>query len=314
MSNFSRDGDNYSISLPADEDGMTGRECPIATCLGYFKVQFGTGLKGENLPCHCPYCGHSAGQDQFFTQEQIEYAKSVVVNDITAKLIRDLKKHEFSYQPKGPFGIGLSLNVTGSPEPIRRYREKQLETVITCENCTLRYAIYGVFGYCPDCGVHNSLQILDKNLELAAKELALAETADPALADILTADALENAVSAFDGFGREWSRVHAAKATDPAKAEAISFQNLTGAKKRVNELYAIDLAASLTAPEWDTARRGFQKRHLLAHKMGVIDQAYIDSTGEARAVIGRKVSIEKSEVTELIDLIRRIGAHLSSSL
>jgi hypothetical protein len=55
-------------------------------------------------------------------------------------------------------------------------------------------AIYGVFGWCPDCGVHNSLQILNKNLELARKELALAASADPDVATYLIGDALENAV------------------------------------------------------------------------------------------------------------------------
>jgi hypothetical protein len=78
-----------------------------------------------------------------------------------------------------------------APQPIRYYREKQLETEVVCENCTLRYAIYGVFGWCPDCGVHNSLQILFKNLELASKELALAETVDNEMAHHLVGDALE---------------------------------------------------------------------------------------------------------------------------
>jgi len=51
----------FSISLPPDEEGFIGRECPVAECEGYFKLQPGTGLKGKNLPCHCPYCGHGAG-------------------------------------------------------------------------------------------------------------------------------------------------------------------------------------------------------------------------------------------------------------
>jgi len=63
--------------------------------------------------------------------------------------------------------------------------------------------MYGVLGWCPDCGAHNSLQILSKNLELSRKELSLAETLDTEMAEHLVGDALENVVSAFDGFGRE---------------------------------------------------------------------------------------------------------------
>ena len=98
--------------------------------------------------------------------------------------MKDLKSLEFEHKPSGPFGIGISLKLEPSaPHPIRYYREKKLETEVICDACTLRYAIYGVFGWCPDCGVHNSLQILIKNLELANKELALAEAVDKELAD-----------------------------------------------------------------------------------------------------------------------------------
>jgi hypothetical protein len=45
------------IQIPSDEDGLVGRECPQSDCLVYFKIKLGTGLKGEGLPCHCPYCG-----------------------------------------------------------------------------------------------------------------------------------------------------------------------------------------------------------------------------------------------------------------
>jgi hypothetical protein len=185
---------------------------PVKQCLGYFKITPGTGIKGP-APCHCPYCGHSGGQNTFWTQEQLEYAKSVAFRQISDAMFKDLKALEFNQPaPRGGFGIGLSLKVSRtSSHPIRYYREKQLETEVVCDGCTLRYAIYGVFGWCPDCGAHNSLQILGKNLELAGKELALAESVDKELADHLIGDALENVVSAFDGFRRE---VCAKNATD----------------------------------------------------------------------------------------------------
>jgi hypothetical protein len=207
-----------------------GRECPKKECEGYFKVQPGTGLTGKDLPFHCPYCGHTGSNDTFWTREQIEYAKSVAIRRVTDAMFDDLKSMEFSHQPRGGFGIGLSLKVTrDQPHPLRYYREKKLETEIICEHCTLRYAIYGVFAFCPDCGLHNSKQILDKNLELAGKQIHLATTTEPELASYLTNDALENVVSAFDGFGRETCRVNAAKSTESTKAQNISFQNLEGA-------------------------------------------------------------------------------------
>ena len=314
MRHLKRLGNRIEVPMKPDAEGYMGRECPDQDCLGYFKITPGTGVKGP-APCHCPYCGHTGDHNTFWTQEQLEYAKSVALRSITEAVLKDLKGMEFSHRPPpGSFGIGISMKVEGRPHPIRYYREKRLETEVTCDCCTLRYAIYGAFGFCPDCGVHNSHQILDKNLDLAAKQIALAGQVDADLANHLTGNALEDAVSSFDGFGRETCRVRAASATAPAKAENVSFQNLAGARQRLQDLFAIDLAAVLTAAEWDFACRCFQKRHLLAHSMGVVDEGYKRATADPGAVVGRKVAISPEEVLALVGLLKNLGAGLLAQL
>lgn len=315
MDHLRRLGNSVSITIPVDDDGFTGRECPRPDCEGYFKITGGTGLKEAGIPCHCPYCGHTAAHDQFWTKEQIEYAKSVAIRKITDALHKDLKKLEFEHKPRGTFGLGISMKVkSGRPTPIHYYREKQLETEVVCVNCTLRYAVYGVFAFCPDCGQHNSLQILDKNLELVSKMLDMAATAEAELIEGLVENALEDCVSAFDGFGREVCRVHAARSTDPTKAEKVSFQNLDGANQIVSGLFTFDLISGLSADEWKAAGQGFQKRHLLAHKMGVIDEEYVRKSGDSRAVVGRKISTNRDEVRELVRIVGKLARHILSAL
>jgi hypothetical protein len=291
-----------SVAIPRDEDGYVGRECPTQECLVYFKVTPGTGVKGP-APCHCPYCGQSGEARTFFTPDQIAYAKSVAFRRIGEAIHDDLKSLEFEHEPRGGFGIGFSMKLrrTSGPTPIRYYREKQLETEVVCDQCTLRYAIYGVFGWCPDCGVHNSWLILGKNLELARKELALAEAAEKELADHLIGDALENIVSAFDGFGRE---VCAKRAVD------ITFQNLAGARRKVQDAFAFDFADRLTPDEWNSACRMFQKRHLLAHKMGVVDDDYVKKAHDPKAIVGRKIAVSRDEVTATIRIVEALGKRL----
>lgn len=294
-------GTQFNIPITADESGYLGRECPVEECQGYFKITPGTGI-AHPAPCHCPYCGHSADSSHFFTQEQIEYARSIVLRKVVDAIHKDLKSLEFEHKPRGPFGIGISMKVKqGAPRPILYYREKQLETEITCDSCSLKYAIYGVFGWCPDCGIHNSLQILTKNLELARKELMLAESSDVQLAEHLVGDALENAVSAFDGFGRE---VCSQKGSD------IRFQNLATARKKVQETFGVDFIDMLGSGEWDSACRAFQKRHLLAHKMGVIDEEYVQKTNDPTAVAGRKIHVTPDEVYSAISIVERLGRRL----
>jgi hypothetical protein len=228
------------------------------------------------------------------------------MKQVTDALHQDLKAMEFEHKPRGAFGIGISMKVTQSaPHPISYYREKELETKVVCETCTLKFAIYGVFGWCPDCGAHNSLQILSKNLELAKKELALAASAETELADYLVGEALENVVSAFDGFGRELCS---------RKAANIRFQNITGARRRVQETFGFDFADGLSDESWTVTCRIFQKRHLLAHKMGVIDAEYIDKANDPGAVIGRRVRVTQDEVSQAIGLVETLGQRLFMGL
>jgi hypothetical protein len=307
-------GSQFSISLPPDDEGFIGRECPAAECEGYFKLQPGTGLKGENLPCYCPYCGHGAGSDEFFTKAQVEYATSFVMRQVTGTLLKDLKSLEFNHRPRGAIGIGISMKVSGKPTAIRHYRESKLETEVVCERCTLRYTIYGVFGFCPDCAVHNSRQILNKNLELVEKLLEVAETQEPPVAQRLIENALEDCVSAFDGFGRETCRVFAPKAVKPEKAAEIRFQNIAVARDRVKEEFSVDFAAITAPADWKHILRAFQKRHLLAHKMGVVDEDYLSATGDSPSLLGRKVSILAPEVRELSGRLQELGRELFTLL
>jgi hypothetical protein len=304
----------FRVVLPKGDDGMSRRECPVEECLGQFMIQFGTGLNGEDLPCHCPYCGHISAHETFHTPEQIEYARSVALNQLTSQFLPELKRLEFNHPPRGAFGIGVRMRVTGTPTPIRPYRDAQLETIVVCHKCTLRYAIYGVFAFCPDCGTHNSRQILDKNLDVVAKQLAWSETVESELAEHLIGDALENAVSAFDGFGRELCRLARAKATAPTQAERWSFQNIIAARDRIRQLFGFDFAAATAPSHWDVIVKGFQKRHLFAHKMGIVDEVYVKATGDATAVVGRKVPLSRKEVADLASVLRALGEQLHDRL
>jgi hypothetical protein len=131
--------------------------------------------------------------------------------------------------------------------------------------------------------------------------LALAESSDNELADHLIGDALENVVSAFDGFGRE---ICLQKRAD------IHFQNIAGARRRIQEMFGCDFADVLAPEEWEHACRVFQKRHLLAHKMGVIDEEYVQKANDPEAVAGRKIRVNHDEVTWAISIVQALGGRL----
>lgn len=285
-----------SVKIEPDADGYTGRECPA--CEKFFKIKFGTGLPGDP-DCHCPYCNHTGPQKEFWTKQQIEYAQSVAVHQLSGQFLKELKKLERRPNPRAFVSIGIS--VKGSPTPIAYYREEELEERVTCSACTMEYTIYGAFGFCPDCGVHNSLQIANANFDLVLKALDLAQSAPADLAAKLIDNALEDAVSCFDGFGRE----HCA-----AKPIKISFQSIDAAKEKLLRETGFDLAGVLDSAAWGFVTTQFQKRHLLAHKLGIIDAEYISKTGSAASLLGRKVTITDGDVRTLVEHLRTLAGAL----
>lgn len=290
------------IPFERDEEGYVGRECP--ECKSYFKVVPGTGLTGEELPCTCPYCGHADSMNNFWTTDQIEYAKSHAFKKAEEIIYGELKKH---------VGKGLSLK-RGDTIPIRYYREKQLETKVQCDNCTLQYAVYGVFASCPDCGQRNFLDILKKNLQIVKAMTAWAENLDGELREKVIENALEDCVSAFDGFGREICRVYADKSSDQEKARRIGFQNLNRTKEATKSLFGIDISECVSPEDWVSAERSFQKRHLIAHRMGVIDTEYLEKSKDKEAVVGRKISVDVQDVENASQFVESVGEYLAERL
>jgi hypothetical protein len=291
---------NLEVKIHPDGEGYTGRECPA--CEKYFKIKFGTGLPGD-VDCHCPYCNEVASHNMFWTQQQIKYAESVAMNEISSQFLGAMKKME--RKPDRNQFVSIGITVKGSPTPIIRYFENELEEKVTCENCTLEYAIYGVFGYCPDCGVHNSKQMANANYDLILKMLDLASKAEGDIANKLIENALEDAISIFDGFGRE----HCSKVFS-----SISFQNIIKAKDRILKGLNFDIAEGIPDDEWEFVSTQFQKRHLLAHKMGIIDKEYCHNTGSGSFMIGRKATITNDDVKRLIGHLTNIGENIYSGI
>ncbi|TAK11976.1 MAG: hypothetical protein EPO32_10255 [Anaerolineae bacterium] len=307
-------GKKFSINLLPDENGLIGRQCPIETCESYFKIKPGTGIMGEEYLMRCPYCGVRSENNELATPEQIEYAKSLVMQEVQKALRQDLKEWGRSIErsTRRSF-IRIKTHFKSSLIPVEHYDERDLETIVICKTCALEYSIFGKFSFCPCCGDANVLQILRANLELVQKLISLAlreENVD--IKESLLLNSLEDVVSSFDSFGRNTVRLFVRNT--PLEGSEVSFQSISKAREKIRKEFGFDFCNGLVEENWREIIACFGKRHLIAHNDGTIDQKYIDTTQDFRAEVGRQISVSSGEITKLTIAIERIGRQLQSGL
>lgn len=298
------------VRIPPDGKGFVGRECP--NCEAYFKVKFGTGLPINY--CTCPYCDQKANHDEFFTRAQIEYAKSVGIKQLVDPLLKDfgssLKKLERS--TRGSF-IQIKIKLKHTPFRIAHYQEQILETEVTCDNCGLEFAIYGVFSNCPDCGQLNARAIFQKSIEVAKKRILLSEQegVDDQLKEELLADALSGGVSSFDSFGK--ALIAKFPSNFPGRTRNL-FQKIAKLSEVLANTTGKNIVDLTDQQSYTFFLKMFQVRHIYEHNAGVIDDDFVRKEPSFSHLKGRKYKLEKPEILEFLDKLDFLGQKIFSAI
>lgn len=298
---------NISVTIPLDENGMMGREC--LECEQYFKLKPGTGLETDN--CHCPYCDYQGKSDTFWTQAQLEFARSVAMKQAFNKIVKpelDKLKHSFKQLERSSRNNLIQFKIKSSDSnfsfPIKYYSEQELETDLTCDNCNLEFAIFGVFSNCPDCNETNAFLIYSKSLEVIKKKLEIfskpeipEEILEISLSSILTAS-----ISAFDGLGKELRNKKPNHY--PSKPRNL-FQNIFVLNEKMNNLI------SKNHSDYNELVKWFQVRHIFEHNMGVVDIDCVNKIPELANLKGRKYKLTITQLERFLNLMEELGEIVS---
>jgi Zn ribbon nucleic-acid-binding protein len=241
------------VGLPTDERGRTGQRCP--KCRQYFKLKFGTGLPIEDR--RCPHCCHLGDGSDFLTPEQLEYAKSVALNELNRNVLGPMLRNWGQRLERSTRGslIQVRIRYNPRPVPISYYRERQLETDVTCRNCRLEFAVYGVFATCPDCGQPNALDVFRSSIEVSRKLLEVDTGPDRAMRAKLLASILSDGVSTFDALGKAL-RAHYPSAL-PSHPKNL-FQNLVKLEEVLESATKSSLTTWLSVEDHTFLLRLFQ--------------------------------------------------------
>jgi len=148
----------FNVAIPTDADGFVGRACDAPGCKQYFKIYVPD--HGDFL--HCPYCGTRFSRNSLLTSPQLQYAQKAAIEEARVYAI-----NEFQKMMKNAFRGSKNITYQPGPSPRKKtiqpqYVERQVDTEFQCADCSIRFQVYGIFGYCPGCSCEN-LQIYDAN-------------------------------------------------------------------------------------------------------------------------------------------------------
>ncbi|MHC4621935.1 MAG: hypothetical protein ACYTEQ_29705 [Planctomycetota bacterium] len=267
---------SFKISVPTDE-GFLGRECNNPPCGKYFRVH------GESIQPHmyCPYCGMRFPRDELHTSQQIRYleraagekAKEYMYGEIDkmfGKFARQTRRNQFVSFEHKPIKYRAKRV---SP----MYHEQKVDSELVCPECSCRFEVYGIFGFCPCCRSENML-VYDANISIIRQEIERSDNAGRALRH-----AYSDLVSTFQTF----STTKAKRFT----GDKPSFQELFPARKFFKETTGVDVLGSLDKTELLTIRRVFQKRHACLHAGGKVTESYVKKIPEDRDLLGQVVEL-----------------------
>lgn len=313
----------FSISVPPDEDGMVGRDCPNDDCCpGYFKVRSGTGITDGQIEAFCPYCRSAAEPSDFLTQSQIGYGKRIVEREAAKGIERSLRDalrlgpSGWRKLADGLFSMEISMKPARVPF-VGRPLEEELRRDVKCPRCGLEHAVFGLATWCADCGTDIFTVHLGAELSVLRKMVEAADgrgsTLGPRVAARDVENALEDLVSVLEAVLKALARRHlVSNGRSLEEAETLlerqvrnGFQSLI----RARELVAAHTGATLGRDRSEQDLVGLaailEKRHPIAHNLGVVDRKYLERIRSGE-LAGREVRVTADEMRQAIDQIESL--------
>ena len=317
---------NIPMTFESDEKGYFDRQCPNENCLFEFKILMKDWKeKVSDEEVHCPMCGHVAPSKSWYTEEQLDAIHENALNYAESYALRELDKvfRNFERSMKGNKYIKVKYKshrpATFVNNPIGAKEDWALE--ITCDTCGTSYSVIGSAYFCPCCGYNSAGSVFDNSIDTISKMVnsldemkqTLSEQLDRDTAENMCRSMLENSlgqiVSAFQKFAQ------------------CRYKELTGIEQRVNDFQMVDKGSKLffdatskgyeyflSLDELDLMKLLFQRRHILEHNSGIVDQKYIDNSSDRDYTIGQRIIVKDTDALELIEIITKLSKGLKSLL
>lgn len=312
---------SVSVPVEADADGYLDKECPAPSCLYKFKVNQQDWVElFKDEAVYCPLCRHEANSNSWWTTEQLQHAKKLAVQkfkaDLSVAMARGARYDKgrpqsglirFSYDVKGPRSRFVLIPVTALSE---------LEQKIQCEKCNARFAVLGSGFFCPCCGYNSAERTFDDaigkirsnisgipTIRKALEEAGLKDDAAVTIRHVIESS-LGAGVTALQRFCEQTY-----KARFPEKSVQMNaFQRIDFMQLAWKEALGEGVSEWLGEAGLRDLTILYQRRHILQHCEGIVDEAYIKKSGDCAYRVGQRIVVKESDVLRMSELVTKIAS------
>lgn len=314
------DGFETSISIPLDEEGFFGRECP--SCEAPFKMRHDEYKElPDELELTCPYCGHRDEHSAFMSaaqRERVMAAAQGLAEQWVHGQVNDMLSRTFGRRRSRPRRsdsfLSLETSYTpGTPPPVRALPEaleEETRRVIDCSSCGNHHAVYSATSFCPVCGPRPAAEKVLEAIDAAGEALAVEDRLDPEERETLRAagvferfavDAIESVVSLFEMFAGEQFERRVQDAADHTKGRGNLFQRLDDTASLFLRHTDVDLVSVVGEDRWQRLKRTFARRHVLTHNGGVVDERFLAQVPDSGLKLGQRLVMRRSDAQAALD-------------
>jgi uncharacterized protein YbaR (Trm112 family) len=284
------------VMLVSDREQFFGRTCP--NCNAYFRTRH----IAEVLSC--PYCSTRAPLVRFTTKNQLRF-----IDEVRKRWVDGFNGNNLD-----EIDLDAITNELPDNRPGWSYSEELQQHRFTCGKCDNRFDILGEYGCCPVCGKRNSLQVVTSYLDATQAQF---ESANVTITDRqdreIEWEKMTKCVSDFEGMARDIQRQLARLPLTPARrkeVEQISFQQILKADELLRGFFGIELLKGLTDEDRVFLNKMFNRRHILTHNAGRVDQEYLDRTADSGVRLNQKVVVRSQQIARLIPLLKTAAENL----
>jgi hypothetical protein len=295
--------------MQSDAEGMWGRNCPY--CEKYFRTNHIIGAT------YCPYCSGAAPELAFTSKAQRTY----------------LAANYDAYARATLYKQSTSLDIANVRDSTSNwhYSEEKQQFHFTCvtDGCHTQTDILGRYGYCPGCSRTNARKLFAEFIEneLSRLDDTKSKVSDRQERGVIWENMIVDAVSKFEALAKHARRkllCYPMTAKRRSQLEKLNFQQPLVADEALEQWFGFGILEWTGKPtnqprkiaqsEIPFIRKMIQKRHILIHNGGSVDQEYLEKSGDSQVRLDERIRVRSGEARRFLKIVGELGLNLLDNI